>query len=314
MEVPVYLFTGFLESGKTRFIQEMMTDDRFNEGERTLLLVFEEGEEEYKPQYFAGGGNNVHVEYADIEELNESMLTVLEKKYGAQRVIVEYNGMAEVGKFFDAMPSNWVIAQTLMLADATTFMNYNANMRQLTFDKMQASEAVIFNRFDNSFNKNEFHKIVRAAGRRIEILYEYKDGHVEPDNIQDPLPFDIDAPVIEIKDTDYAEFYRDLVEDGRKYEGKTVRFRGIIAVDDTLPKGTMVVGRHIMTCCEADIFYGAFVCEYTQNIPLKKRDWVMLTGKIHFKRHDVYDGVGPVFSALELKKTDKPEQELATFY
>ena len=77
MEVPVYLFTGFLESGKTRFIQEMMTDDRFNEGERTLLLVFEEGEEEYKPQYFAGGGNNVHVEYADIDELNESMLTVL---------------------------------------------------------------------------------------------------------------------------------------------------------------------------------------------------------------------------------------------
>ncbi len=313
MEIPVYLFTGFLESGKTKFIQEMMTDDRFNEGERTLLLVCEEGEEEYKPQYFAGGGGNVFIENVDAEQLNSSMLMVLEKKHNISRVIVEYNGMSEVGKFFDAMPDNWVIAQTLMLADATTFLNYNANMRQLTFDKMQASEAVIFNRFDNSMNKNEFHKIVRTAGRRIDILYEYKDGHVEPDNIADPLPFDINAPVIEIKDEDYAEFYRDLVEEGQKYEGKVVKFRGIVAVDNTLPKNTMVVGRHIMTCCEADIFYGAFVCEYTQDIQLKKRDWVMLTGKIHFKKHSVYEGVGPVFTAIELTKTDKPEQELATY-
>ena len=48
-EVPVFLFTGFLESGKTRFIQETLEDKRFNSGERTLLIVCEEGEEEYAP-------------------------------------------------------------------------------------------------------------------------------------------------------------------------------------------------------------------------------------------------------------------------
>ena len=46
-DVPVYLFTGFLEGGKTKFIQETMEDPRFNKGERTLLLLCEEGEEEY---------------------------------------------------------------------------------------------------------------------------------------------------------------------------------------------------------------------------------------------------------------------------
>ena len=47
MPIPVYAFTGFLESGKTKFIQETLEDPRFNSGERTLLLVCEEGEEEY---------------------------------------------------------------------------------------------------------------------------------------------------------------------------------------------------------------------------------------------------------------------------
>ena len=46
-QIPVYSFTGFLDSGKTKFIQETLEDPRFNDGERTLLLVFEEGEEEY---------------------------------------------------------------------------------------------------------------------------------------------------------------------------------------------------------------------------------------------------------------------------
>ncbi len=241
MEIPVYLFTGFLESGKTKFIQEMMTDDRFNEGEKTLLLVFEEGEEEYQPKYFAS--DNVHIEYVeDIADINDEVLEVIAKKHGIQRVIVEYNGMLEVGKFLDVMPSNWVLAQVLMIADSNTFFNFNANMRQLTFDKMQCSEAVIFNRFDNSKDKMEFHKIVRTAGRKIDILYEYKDGHVEPDNIPDPLPYDLNTPIVEIKDEDYAEFYRDICEEGEKYDGKILSFKGIVAVDDTLTKNTILVG------------------------------------------------------------------------
>lgn len=53
-EIPVYLFTGFLEAGKTKFIQETFEDPRFNNGENTLLLVCEEGIEEYDPSRFKG--------------------------------------------------------------------------------------------------------------------------------------------------------------------------------------------------------------------------------------------------------------------
>ena len=45
-EMPVYLFTGFLESGKTTFIKETLGDPRFNNGQRTLILLCEEGETE----------------------------------------------------------------------------------------------------------------------------------------------------------------------------------------------------------------------------------------------------------------------------
>ena len=44
-KVPVYLVNGFLESGKTAFIQETLSDPYFSDGGKTLLIACEEGEE-----------------------------------------------------------------------------------------------------------------------------------------------------------------------------------------------------------------------------------------------------------------------------
>ena len=91
-QIPVYLFVGQLESGKTKFIQETMEDPNFDSGDKTLLLVCEEGEIEYDPKKFAFGG--VHVaQIEDKSELTQENLTALEKKSGCGRVIIEYNGM-----------------------------------------------------------------------------------------------------------------------------------------------------------------------------------------------------------------------------
>ena len=38
-DVSVYLFLGFLDSGKTKFIQETLEDKRMENGENTLLLI-----------------------------------------------------------------------------------------------------------------------------------------------------------------------------------------------------------------------------------------------------------------------------------
>ncbi len=311
-EIPVYLFLGFLESGKTKFIQETLEDARFDSGEHTLLLVFEEGEEEYDYHRFANP--SYAVEHLELRDMTEANLASLVRKYSAERIVVEYNGMWELQSFFDAMPEGWAIAQVMTFFDATTFLSYNKNMRQLVFDKVQYADMVVFNRFRGEDSKAAFHKIIRGMTRRPDIVYEYLGGKAEYDEIVDPLPYDIDAPIIEIADRDYAFFYRDLVEEPDKYRGKTVHFKGMVAVDKSMPQGTLVVGRHVMTCCEADIAYSGLVCLHKSELAFKTRDWVMLTARIDLRYHKIYGQKGPVLSASEIAFCAPPEQELATFY
>ncbi|MBO5782659.1 MAG: GTPase [Clostridia bacterium] len=313
-ETPVYLFLGFLESGKTKFIQETMEDKRFNTGEKTLLLVCEEGELEYDASRFAPKG--VEILYVDKEsELTQARLTEFQKEKGIERVVVEYNGMWLLDTFFEAMPEGWAINQIMMFAQSDSILDYNRNMRQLVYDKMQYAELIVFNRLNpDKTDKMELHKLVRAISRRPDIIYEDVNGKAEFDEIEDPLPFDVNAPVVEIKDEDFALFYRDISEKLQEYEGKTVRFKGIVACDKRLKEGTFVSGRHVMTCCEDDIQYCGIVVIGDGSLPLATRDWVRVEGKIKLEKHKVYNTVGPVIYANKVVKCEKPEQELATFF
>lgn len=312
--VPVYLFVGFLESGKTKFIQQTLSDPRFNSGEKTLLLVTEEGIEEYEPEEFSG--SNVTIEIIDdFEGLTRDDLLVMQKKTGAERVVVEYNGMLMISELINKLPENWAVYQCMMSADATTFLNYNANMRSLVVDKLSNCEMIAFNRVKRNVDDiNEFHKIVRGVSRRADIIYEYTDGQIDFDEIEDPLPFDVDADIIEIEDEDFALFYRDLMEDMKKYDGKAVKFKGIIAREEKMGKEVFVGGRHVMTCCVEDITYCGLVCNYKNVDILKSGEWLNITGKIAIKFSKLYGRRGPVITVSEIAKTSEPKQKVATFY
>ncbi len=313
-ETPVYLFLGFLESGKTKFIQETFEDPRFHSGEKTLLLVCEEGVEEYETFKFVGGESVELVVVEDKSELTEAYLTELQLKYGIERVVVEYNGTWLLDDFFSAMPEGWMINQVMTFFDSNTFLNYNANMRQFVFDKIDNAQLVVFNRFDDTMDKMAFHKVVRGVSRRTDIVYERVDGKADFDDIEDPLPFDINAPVIVVEDKDYAFFYRDLTENMEAYIGKTVKFKGIVATDKRLAPQDIVVGRHVMTCCADDIQYCGLACELPYEMELETRDWISVTAKIDYKKHRIYKGKGPVLVAEKAIVSNPPEEQLATFY
>lgn len=313
-ETPVYMFLGFLESGKTKFIQETLEDPRFATGEKTLLLVTEEGELDYETVKFANAESVDLVVIEDKSDLTQENLAKWQAEYGAERVVVEYNGTWELGEFFEAMPEGWMVNQIMTFFDATTFLNYNANMRQFTFDKIENTQLVVFNRFDGTMDKMEFHKIVRAISRRCDIVYEYADGKADFDEIEDPLPFDINAEVIEIEDKDFAFFYRDLTENLEAYIGKTVKFKGLVATDSRLAPEEIVVGRHVMTCCEADIQYCGLACNLPQAMDLETRDWICVTAKVQFQKHRIYKGKGPVLIAERVIICEPPKEQLATFY
>ena len=315
-EINVFLFLGFLESGKTKFIQETLEDSRMENGERTLLLVCEEGEEEYALSRFAVKG--VEVEYLDDEDdLTEDNLKFYARKHRAQRVIVEYNGMWLLQQFFDAMPENWVINQMMTFFDSASFLNYNQNMRQLVFDKIQMTQMVVFNRFKGEYSKEDYHKIVRSISRRPDIVYEYVGGKAEFDEIEDPLPFDVNAPVIQIEDRDFAYFYRDLSENPQNYVGKKVAFKGMAAVSKKVPAGTIVIGRFIMTCCEADIAYDGFALKCKGLIEgVATKDWLKICAEVGYEYSAVYRKQGPVLIAESIEKCDPlpPEESVATYY
>lgn len=313
MEVPVYLFTGFLEAGKTSFIKETMQDPNFNDGKKQYLIITcEEGEEEFEAADFP---DNVHFSsFDDVQLLTPDRLNAMAKRAGADIVVVEYNGMWTIDSFYNALPPNWMVYQEILVVDSTTIISYNANMRQLVVDKLTSCEMVVFNRVKPEYDKMTLHKIVRGVSKRANICYEDMEGEIEFDNIEDPLPYDTNAEVIDIKDDDFAIFYRDMTDEFAKYKGKTVRFKGIVALDASLPKDSYAIGRHIMTCCADDISYRGVVAKGMGKLKLTTRDWVIVEGRLVEEYSKLYRGVGPVLYVKSIDRAEKPIQEVATFY
>ena len=307
--LPVYLFTGFLEGGKTHIIQESMEDKRFNSGEKTLIIQCEEGVDELDFSRF--WGRNVYLETIENEsDFTAENLQAMAKKHRLDRVVIEYNGMWQMRTLYENLPDGWAIYQEMMFADASTFLSYNANMRQLMVDKLQNCEMIVLNRTPDNIDKDEIHRVIRGISRRTAITYDYPDGHVEYDEIEDPLPFDLDADVVEIADEDYAIFYRDLSEEMDKYNGKKVRFKGMIAREGA----NILAGRHVMTCCADDIAFHPMACIFVEPTTLNTRDWATLTGTIRVEKHKLYRGPGPVLYVSNTEFAVKPAQEVATFY
>ena len=311
-QIPVYAFTGFLDSGKTKFIQETLEDERFNAGERTLLLVFEEGEEEY--DFSSYPHQNVYLEVLDQQSVTTKELQALAKKYKAQRIVAELNGMQLVGDLYTRFPEDWVVAQEVMFADSTTIMTYNSNMRNLVMDKLVGAQMVVFNRLEPGEDFMPFHALARAASRKIDILYDYTDGTTKFDDVEDPLPFDIEAPVIRIEDEDYALWYRDVTEEPQKYDGKTVCFKAQVAMLRREKSAMFAPGRFVMTCCVDDIQFCGIPCRYEGSKDLESRSWVQVTAKISAEKHRLYKGeLGPVLTAINVTPATPAEPDYATF-
>ena len=312
MEIPVYIFSGFLESGKTKFIQETLEDKRFHKKERTLVLVCEEGIEEYEPSRIPS--KDVFFEVIDEkEDMTEKRLAAAVKKTRATRVLVEYNGMWQLQDFYEAMPEEWIVYQQMTFFDTTTFDSYNANIRSLVVDKVTDTEMVIFNRVPIGADQMPLHTVIRAINRRCDIAYEYTNGKVVYDDIVDPLPFDVNADVIEIQDNDYALWYRDCTEEMDKYDGKIIKFKGLVARNRDFDKKTFALGRHIMTCCVEDITYGGVICQSEKDLGLAQGSWVNVTAKISIEYNKIYKRKGPVLKVISVSPATQPEQPIVTF-
>lgn len=314
MDIPVYLFTGFLEAGKTKFLQETLCDKSFfdNKRDRTLVIQCEEGEEELDPSTFAS--KEIYLEIIDDKKkLNPDKLNALREKYKATRVMVEYNGMWLIQELVNAMPEGWFICQEMNFNDASSIDVYNANMRNLVVDKLTNADLVVFNRCEPDEDIQKLHKLVRGVSRRAEIYYEKTNGQAAYDDIEDPLPFDVNAPVINVEDRDFALLYRDMAENMMQYDKKKVSFLGLVNNYARLPENGFIIGRPIMTCCVEDIRYSGIFCENGAD-KVQSDKWYRITAEVNIKPCRIYGRKGPVLKMIDIKPADAPADPVATFY
>lgn len=312
MEIPVYLITGFLESGKTSFIKETLSDKEFNDVGKTLLIVFEEGVEEYE-KGFIDKNRIILVTVNETEEITGNFLMECHQRYKPDRVMIEYNGVWKLETLFNAkLPNEWSLVQVVTTVDASLFEVHMSNMRSLLVEQLSNSDLIIFNRCDETTKKNALRRSIKVVNRKAQIIYESLDGIVG-ENEEDDLPFDMNADVINILDDDYGLWYMDMLDNPLKYNKKTVKIKGMVYKGDKFPKGMFIPGRFAMTCCADDVQFVGFVCMSKLVNTLKSKEWVTITAQVCNEYHPAYQKEGPVLYAKKIDKSDEPMEPLVYF-
>lgn len=306
---PVYIINGFLDSGKTEFITYTMEQPYFQVKGRTLLILCEEGENEYDVNLLKM--SRTDLEWIENEQdFNPSRLLELEKRYKPERIIIEYNGMWNYKNM--KLPWHWSIEQQVTTIDASTFPMYFNNMKSLLAEMIRKSELIIFNRCDDVEDLNSYKRNIKAINQKAEIVFEDSNGEVD-EIMEDDLPYDLKADIICLDDTGYGIWYLDSLDHLERYIGKKIQFTAMVLKPESFPKGYFVPGRMAMTCCADDMAFLGFACSYDKSEKLRDKQWVKVTAVVKKEYFADYNGEGPVLSALSVEHTKAPKEEVISF-
>ncbi|MGI6069493.1 MAG: GTP-binding protein [Blautia sp.] len=312
IRVPVYLMTGFLESGKTSFLNFTIAQDYFYIDGTTLLILCEEGEEEYDPQILKASHTVVEIIEKE-EDLTTERLSAMEVLYQPERVIVEYNGMWLVSKLEQMqLPEGWGIEQHITTVDASTFPMYLNNMKSQFMDMVRNADMVVFNRCKQGDPLASYRRGIKVANQKVQIIFEDEEGEID-DIFDGEMPFDMNAPIIDIAPEDYGIWFVDAMDHPDHYEGKTVRFQGRVLKPRPISSQCFIPGRTAMTCCADDTTFIGFICKSADTPKFSKGDWVEVTAKIAVENQSAYRGYGPVLYAEKVTACEPLPEEMVYF-
>ena len=307
---PVYLINGFLESGKTQFIKFTIAQPYFQIKGRTLLILCEEGEEEYEDNVLKAANTVVKL-IEDEEDFTTEKLMALEREVDPERIIIEYNGMWNMKDL--ALPFHWNLEQQITCVDASTFETYYTNMKSLLAEMIRKSELIIFNRCDNVMdNLAVYRRNIKAVNSSADVIFENAQGEINQ-IFEEDLPYDLKADKIVLDERTFGIWYLDTMDHAERYEGKILEFDAMVLKPKTFPKGYFVPGRLAMTCCADDMQFLGYACEYKDAEKLKDRDWIRITARVNKEFFSDYQAEGPVLHAISVKKTHKPKNEIVGF-
>ena len=307
MDIPVYVVAGFLDGGKTNFINGILQDG-FAKKDKTLLICCEEGDEEYD----VSAMENVAVAMVDeSEEFTKDALRKLEKQHRPRQVLIEYNGMWPLEQL-NELPSNWVLFQIMTFLYAPSFDVMARNMGQLMMEKIKNADMIVFNRCTPEAADALRTRNLRMVNRRADMYIEYENGESEDYVNGDVCPFDVNQDPIEIPDEDFGVWYVDAMDHPEHYDGKRVHMKAVMCHSRKYP-GVFVPGRFAMVCCANDTQFLGVVAKGGALKPYKNRDWIDITATCKKEFFEAYQGDGPVLYVEDVLACKAPKAEVVSF-
>ncbi|MBE5874302.1 MAG: GTPase [Lachnospiraceae bacterium] len=305
----VYVINGFLESGKTEFITFTLGQPYFQIKGKTLILLCEEGENEYDEELLKRSRTEIEL-IEEQDDFSASKLLELEKKHKPDRIIIEWNGMWNAKEM--KLPWHWKVEQQITTIDATTFPMYFTNMRSLLAEMVRKSELIIFNRCDGIEELNVYRRNIKAVNAAADVVFEGENGEID-ELFEEDLPYDLSQDVIVLDNQGYGIWYLDSMDHLERYIGKKIEFVAMVLKPDNFPKGYFVPGRMAMTCCADDMAFLGYACEFAGAGALKQKEWVKVTATVTKEYWEDYKGEGPILHAVSVEKTKAPKEEIISF-
>lgn len=309
MAIPVFICTGFLDSGKTTLVQDTLMEQEWMEEGLTLLLSCEEGEVEYSEEYLKEK-NMVLLQIEEFEQLNVAFFKNCEKNYRPVQVVIEYNGMWNLGDLLSIkFPRSWELSGIYSTVNGMTLDMYLKNMRNMLMEPLAESSLIIVNRCPEDMNRSGFRRALKIQNPMAQLIFEDLNGNIiEP--TEEDLPYDVKGDKIVIDDMDFGVWYVDAYDHPELYLHKELEFVAQVFKPNGLGPNFFVPVRKIMTCCAADTRYYGYPCKVEKKINLRRHQWAKIHARFEYEYLPSSGKKSQVLHLIDLEPAEKPEQEV----
>ena len=242
------LVYGFLGAGKTTYIRETIQNDFFDKYGSTLILCFEQGEEEYDTSSLSGRRTLVRY-YDGTEDVGAFCSRIIEET-NPDRIYVEMNTMMD--NLRSQLPGSMKSTFAITLIDWSTMPVYFRNFRQMFQGMVTDSHQVIFRGCPSRELLVPYSQPFRLMNQTATYLRQDPMGYHER-AFDRYLPFSLEKEKITISEENYLPFWLDAFDHPKHYQGKTLLFVDPLELRRSESEGFFSVGRVVMVCCMADL-------------------------------------------------------------
>ena len=309
MGTPVFICTGFLDSGKSTLIQDTLMEQECIEDGLTLLLLCEEGEKEYSKEYLESK-NIALLQIEEFEQLNATFFKNCEKNYHPVQVVIEYNGMWNLGELLSIkFPRGWELSGIYSTVNGMTLDMYLKNMRNMLMEPLAESSLTIVNRCPEQMNRSGFRRALKIQNPMAQLIFEDLNGNIIEPTAED-LPYDVSGNKIVIDDMDFGVWYVDAYDHPELYLHKEIEFVAQVFKPNGLGPNFFVPVRKIMTCCAADTKYYGYPCKVEKRTNLRRHQWAKIRARFEYEYLPSSGKKSPVLHLIDLEPASKPTQEV----